>query len=152
MQSQIESIFDEAENRYLKPEELNILNYYVDSLPSRLEIYRQLRDQEISIMQPIANQLEIQFQTEPIEVLEHCLKHTLLVMRYCAMAMLLNDEAFLQNRLIGWLEQTVKTYNTKSINEVLYRLLDRQLQEVFSPSQLGLLTPHFILAQEILLR
>jgi hypothetical protein len=152
MHSHIEAVFDDAENRHLKPEELNALNQYVESLPNRLEIYRQLRDQEMSIMQPIANQLESQFQNEQVELLERCLKNALLVMRYCAMAMLLNDEAFVQNRLAGWLEQITKAYNTKPVDEVLYRLLDRRLREVFSPTQLGLLTPHLTLAQDMLLR
>ncbi|MGJ3251308.1 MAG: hypothetical protein ACFE0J_09290 [Elainellaceae cyanobacterium] len=151
MHSKIESIFDEAENRYLKPDELGALNQYVNSLPDRLDTYRHLRDQEVAIMQPVANQLEAQFSQEGTQTLERSIKTALLIMRYCAMAMLLNDETFLTTRLSGWFAQSIKIYNTERIDEALYQLLDRRLSDVLTPSQLNLIRPHLALAQETLL-
>ncbi|HHP7246219.1 MAG TPA: hypothetical protein ACFE0H_16195 [Elainellaceae cyanobacterium] len=151
MHTNIESIFDDAENRYLKPDELGVLNQYVDSLPDRLDTYRHLRDQEVAIMQPVANQLEAQFPQASTQTLERSIKTALLIMRYCAMAMLLNDEAFLPTRLSGWFAQPIKIYNTERIDETLYQLLDRRLGDVLTPSQMNLIRPHLVLAQEILL-
>lgn len=151
MHAQIESIFDDAENRYLKPDELEILNQYVDSLPNRLDTYRYLRDQEVAIMQPVANQLEAQFPQAGTETLERSIKTALLIMRYCAMAMLLNDETFVTTRLSGWFAQPIKIYDTERIDEALYQLLDRRLSDILTPSQLTLIRPHLALAQETLL-
>ncbi|WP_052128816.1 hypothetical protein [Neosynechococcus sphagnicola] len=91
MHETIQALFDEAESRYLKPEELTLLNEYVDSLPERLEIYRRIRDQELSLMQQVADQLEQDLPETSIPQLERSLKNTLLVLRQSAMALLLKS-------------------------------------------------------------
>jgi len=151
MHPQIETIFDEAENRYLKPEELSVLGEYVGSLPGRLETYRLLRDQEIDIMQKVADQLQLEFTQVKIEQLERSIKNALLVLRYCAMGMLLNDEAFVENQLVGWLAQVMKAYDTHAIDQALYRLLDQSLRQTLSPTQINHLHPMLTLATNKLL-
>lgn len=148
MHPTIEAMFDEAENRYLKPEELKVLSTYVESLPERLDSYRHLRDQEVSIMQHVADELEPRFPNESQQTLERCLKNALLIMRYAAMAMLLNDADFLSNRIIGWLEQTNAVYETQDIDTALYQLLNHRLSEVLNRSQLMLLRPHLTIAEK----
>lgn len=150
MHPQIETAFDEAENRYLKPEELSILSQYVDSLPERLEMYRLLRDRELDIMQRVADQLVAEMPQEQQANLERSIKHALLVLRYCAMGMLLNDERFIQERLQGWLSQAIEVYNTQAIETTLYRLLDQVLSQAFNAQQLSLLNPMLATAKQLL--
>ncbi|MEM9213725.1 MAG: hypothetical protein AAGD25_05200 [Cyanobacteria bacterium P01_F01_bin.150] len=151
MHPQIESMFDEAENRYFNPEELVCLNQYVESLPNRLETYRYLRDQEITIMQEVADNLEKKFSNEDVAVLERCLKNALLILRYSAMGMLLNDNNFLKYRLINWLEGTAKSCQTEAIDQILYQLLDARLSDVLMPTQVQLLGPHLQQAKNVLI-
>ena len=151
MHPQIEAMFDEAENRYLKPEELASLSQYVESLPSRIKTYRYLRDQEITIMQDVAKNLEKQFPNEEVATLERCLKNALLILRYSAMGMLLNDDNFLKHRLIHWLEGTAKACQTETIDQVLYQLLNARLDEVLAEAQVQLLTPNLHLAEGVLI-
>lgn len=151
MHPQIESLLDVAESRYLQPEELNNLTQYVDSLPQRLEAYRCLRDQEIAVVQQVADQLQVEMPLEEVANLERSLRNALLVMRYSAMAMLLNDESFLKNRLLGWLSQNTEAYNTRSIDTVLYRLLNQRLSQALTDQQMRLLEPSLTLAQNTLL-
>ncbi|MBD2460986.1 hypothetical protein H6G89_08010 [Oscillatoria sp. FACHB-1407] len=151
MHPQIESIFDEAENRYLKPEELSTLGQYVDSLPERLETYRIIRDRELDIMQAVADQLQIELPNEKVEVLERSIKNALLTLRYCAMGMLLNDEALVKERLISWLSQTIKVYNTQVVDSTLHRLLNQQLSQVLTPKQVMLINTTLNSAQDALL-
>ncbi len=148
MHPAIEAMFDEAENRYLKPNELNVLTTYVESLPERLNAYRFLRDQELSIMQNVADQLESRCPGESQQTLERCLKNALLVMRYAAMAMLLNDSEFLTNRVVAWLEETNAVYQTQAVDTALYQLLNHRLGEVLNKEQLSLLRPHLTLAEK----
>jgi hypothetical protein len=151
MHPQLEEIFDEAENRYLKPEELQLITQYVGSLPERLETYRTLRDRELEVMQWVADQLQAEMPQEKVENLERSLKNGLLMLRYCSMGMLLNDETFVKERLISWVSQTVKVYNTQAIDTVLYRLLNQQLSQVLSSKQISYLAPLLKLAQNALL-
>ena len=151
MHPDIEALFDDAESRYLKVEELSVLNQYVDSLPERLEAYRQLRNREVEIMQPVADELEKALPNESKERLERCLKHSILILRHAAMAMLLNDENYVQHRLLTWIEKTAKAFNTQSIDRILYPMLDRQLGQVLTPAQINLSKPPLTLAQNALL-
>jgi hypothetical protein len=151
MHPQIEAIFDEAENRYLKAEELTMLNQYIDSLPQRLETYQMLRDRELEIMQPVADQLQTQLPQAKPNDLERSLKNALLALRYCAMGMLLNDETFIQERLLSWLSQKAQMHNMQTIDTALYHLLDQQLAQTLSPTQIGFLQPFLQLAKNHIL-
>jgi hypothetical protein len=151
MHPQIESVFDEAENRYLKPEELTVLTQYVSSLPGRLEAYRALRDRELEIMQAVADKLVTDMPNESTEILERSIKNALLVLRYCAMGTLMNDEEFIRSRLKNWLGQTIQVYNSYAIDTALYRLLEQALSRAFTPGQSALLLPMLRVAQEMLL-
>lgn len=151
MNSNIETLLDAAEDRYLKPEELTALGQYVTSLSDRLAVYRTLRDQEVQIMQPVVDQLQTQYAQEPTEKLERCIKNALLVLRYCAMAMLLDDENFVRDRISGWLTEVTQVYNTQAIDQQLYRLLEAKLAQTLSAAQVALLKPHLQTAQTVLM-
>ncbi len=150
MHSQIEALFDEAENRYLKPEELGLLNQYVNSIPARMTVYQALRDRELEIMQPVADQLQAALPQESLEALERAVKNGLLALRYCAMAMLLNDEKLVGDRLSGWLGGTMSLYNNPTINGVLYSLMQQRLTEVLGAQAMSLLAPHLQTAQAVM--
>ncbi|MEX0268135.1 hypothetical protein AB3R30_03245 [Leptolyngbyaceae cyanobacterium UHCC 1019] len=150
MHSQLEAIFDDAESRYLKSDELHLLSQYVESLPIRLNAYRNLRDRELEIMQPVADQLQTQLPNEKIENLERALKTAMLTLRYCAMGLLLNDQSFAQDRLISWLGGTMRLYNIQSINTVLHPLVQQHLSQVLSPQEMDLLAPYLTLAETLI--
>ncbi len=151
MYTEIAAIFDEAESRYLKADELSVLGQYVGSLPQRLETYQRLRDQELSIMQQVADQLQAEMPQEPTANLERSIKNGLLVLRYCAMSTLLNDDSFVKDRLLNWLSQSTQTYNIQKVDTVLYKLLDQRLNQVFNPQQFSLLAPSLQLAKDALI-
>jgi hypothetical protein len=152
MHSKIAALFDDVENRYLKPEELTLVGQYVESIPARLDAYRALRDRELEVMQQVADQLQREMAEAPVADLERCIKNALLLLRCCAMGMLLNDETFVQERLLSWLNETLSVYNTRSIDMALHRLLNQRLSQVLSPKQISLVGPHIKKAQTLLLQ
>jgi hypothetical protein len=150
MHPQINEIFDNAENRYLKPEELRFVTQYVGSLPERLETYRNVRDRELEMMQWVADQLQAKFPQEKQDCLERSIKNALLMLRYCSMAMLLNDESLVKERFLNWVSQSVKVYNTEKIDNLLHQLLNQRLSKELGASQMSLLAPMLNLAQSYL--
>lgn len=152
MHPQLQALFDEAENRYLKPQELSLLSQYVSSLPARLDAYRTLRDRELEVMQRVADQLQAEMPQEEVATLERSIKNALLVLRYCSMGMLLNDETFVQTRLLNWLSQSMNVYHTQRIDQTLYRLLNQFLTQALNANQMSLLQPQIKLAQDFLLQ
>jgi Phycobilisome protein. len=151
MHPEIEALLDQAENRFLKAEELTAFKRQAATLSQRLKIYEFLREKEESIFQPVANQLEETFPDEKQETLERSLKHWLLVLRYCAMAMLLNDQAFLEQRLLDWLSGIVEAHQTQKIEATICNLLQSRLKELLSEQARAILQPFLDQAQSIII-
>ncbi len=151
MHPKIEALMEEAENRYLKPEEMEAFKQYAISIAQSLKVYESLRDKEVDIFQPVADRLVKAFPQTEQGILERVLKHWLLVLRYCGMAMLLNDREYLQRRLLDWLKGLVQTHQTAEIEAALYQLLQARLKELLSPQALALLQPFLEQARATLL-
>jgi hypothetical protein len=152
MLSPIEAVLDEAENRYLKPEELKDVATYVMSLPDRADAYRAVRDNELTVMQQVADQLQAELPRAATAAIEHSLKNGILVLRYCAMSMLLDDETFVQTRLLNWLSESIQTQDAGAIDAALYPLMIENLTQTLTSKQLTFLEPLLTLAQNALLQ
>ena len=148
----ITALFDAAETHYLKPEELGVVNQYMSGFPARLEAYKSLRDRELEIVQWVADQLQVRHPQEPIDLLERSLKNAMLVLRDCAMAMLLNDPTYVQTHLLTWLSSTMSAHPTQAIDLTLHQLLNQRLSQKLDPAHWKLLGPHLAPAQTALLQ
>lgn len=147
MQSPFDAIFDEAENRYLTLEELRGVGQYVVSLNERVLTYRLIRDHELSIMQDVADRIEYEIPNVQPSDLERSLKNVLLSLRYCSMAMLLNDKSFVQDRLLVWLSESIQIHGLSLMNAALFRLMIQQLHQTLTEQQIELLQPFLDLIQ-----
>lgn len=152
MQSPIEAVFDEAENRYLKPEDLRDLASYVSSLSDRADAYRAVRDNELMVMQQVADQLQAEMLTATTDAIERSLKNGILVLRYCAMSMLLDDETFVQTRLLNWLRESIQMQDAGAIEASLYPLMIQNLTQALTSKQMKFLEPLLTLTQNTLLQ
>lgn len=151
MYPEIRTLLNEAEQQYLQPPQIETFKRHVLSIATRLEAYQLLRDNELSIFQPIADQLLTTFPQDQPENLERGLKHWLSVMRYCGMAMLLNNPEFFQRRLLEWLTDLVQVHQTQAIDMTIYQLLQVRLPEYLSSEHIALVQPFLAQAEETLL-
>jgi hypothetical protein len=142
MHPTLESVFNDAESRYLNANELNIVGNYVESIPDRLDVYRILRDEEVNILQPVVDQLQKKFPTADAKRLERGIKNGILSLRACAMGMLLNDQGYVQER-IQWIKQTQKNNGLEDIDAVFYPLLEQQLNQTLGNLKMKLLQETF---------
>ncbi len=150
MPSPFDPTFDEVESRYLKPEELREIGKYVVSLPERVATYRVLRDQELHLMQQVADQLQLEVLDATEVTLERSLKNAILSLRYCAMAMLTGDESLLQSRWLGWLSESIALNDSQAIDSVLFRLVSEQLSQALTSKQLDTFQPFWSLVQAVI--
>ena len=149
MHPQIEAVFDDVENRYLKVEELKLIAQYVGSVPERLTVYRSLRDRELEIMQWVADQLQADLPQAQESDLERSLKNALLLLRHCAMAMLLDQEDIIRDRFLDWVMPLIEVYETQAIDRRLYQLLNQRLTQMLG-KPMNLLSPMLLKAQDAL--
>jgi hypothetical protein len=151
MMPKIQELISQAQDRYLASDELGLMESYVSSLPDRLKLYKQIRDREINILQAVADQVQTELPSVTDEELETGIKNLILVMRYSSMAMLLNDENFLKQRLLNWLEGIMSMRDMRRLNETLYKLLNQGLRQQLNPAQLALIQPLITAAQVTLI-
>lgn len=147
----IQELINQAQDRYLATDELGLMESYVSSLPDRLKLYKFIRDREIDLLQAVADQVPAEIPNIAEADLEMGIKNLILVLRYCSMAMLLNDENFLKERLLNWLEGIMSMRDTRRLNETLYKLLNQGLRQSLSPNQLALIQPLITSAQVTLI-
>ncbi|RZM78594.1 hypothetical protein [Leptolyngbya iicbica] len=150
MNPKLEALFDEPEKGYLQADELNALSQFVSSLPERINFYQRLRNEEVTLMQSVADALQKQFPQESEEKLKRSLQNGILMVRYAAMAMLTDDIDMVTKRLEGWLPEIVEAYNTQAIDIALYQLIKTQFAGRFSPAQMALLTPGLDAAERLI--
>jgi hypothetical protein len=149
---QLVELLSKSEDRYLNSQEIGILQTFVTSLPTRLAVYRHLRDREEYLLQTVADQVDQELPSADQQAMEKAITSLMLVLRYCAMAVLMNnDEAFLKQRVLRWLEQVNTAYDLRRINEVIYRCLNQVINREFTSAELALLQPLLTTAQVTLI-
>jgi len=141
MQSDIQNILYQAEDHYLNQLEIVDFQNSVASVAQRLATYECLRDQEIAIFQPIAEEIVRAYPEQNPQFLEKALKQWLVVMRYCAMAMLLNNPEYLERRILEWLTPMLQAHQMQSVANAIYDLLLVRLQKILDKEQWALLQP-----------
>ncbi|MEN9225934.1 MAG: hypothetical protein Q6L60_11505 [Thermostichus sp. HHBFW_bins_43] len=151
MASSIERMLIEAEARYLKPEELGQLKAYVLGWPKRQHVYRILRERESQMVSRTLNALKQEMPSLSGQVLELCQRHLLLLLRHSALAMLLQDEELLRERLIEWMEEEVRLYGLQSVYEIAYRIFQQELKDHLTAGELEFIRPFITQVQVALL-
>lgn len=151
MHADLKALLYEAEDHYLSKGEIGEFQNHISSLTQRLETYELLRDRELDIFQPIADSLEQAFPHEQEVVLKRALKHWLLILRYSAMAMLMNNPNFLERRLLEWLTELARAHQTQPIDRQLHKLLSERLRSILSEEQMKLMHPFLEQIQATLL-
>lgn len=150
MQPTFAGVFDDAENRYLPTASLQEIHRYVKSVPLRLGLYRTLRDHEVKIMQVVADRLEADFATVETATIERSVQNGLLVVRYCAMAMLLDNAQQLEPQLLDWLRESMAIHGTQPLDQALYHYLRQVLGKALKPQQMQLMEPLLMQVQAYL--
>ncbi len=147
MSTKIQEMIDKAQDRYLGADELGLLEDYVQSLPERRSLYRMIRDREVELLQNVADRVPQELPNVQDTDVEAAIKDLILVLRYAAMAMLMNDESFLKERLLKWLGELAGMRDLRRLNEAMYKILQQVLKEHLSPTQVGLIQPLITMAQ-----
>lgn len=141
MYPELKELLYDAEDHYLQETEIYKLRSYVDSMQIRLAIYKHLRNQEINLFQEIANQLEKELTQKETPQIEKAIINWAGILRYLAMAMLLNSQEFLERRILEWLNPSLEAHQAVSINKRVYQMLYSRLQGDLDKSQWTIIQP-----------
>lgn len=152
MDTALNSLIYAADDHYLSDADLVRLQKESQSLAERIEAYETLRDRELSILQTAADYLSEEFPSADSKLLERSVVHWLSILRYSAMAMLLNSPEFLNQRILEWMPDLVHAYQLQDIEKALYRLIQVQLKSSLSKEHQTLLEPFLTEAYATLIK
>lgn len=153
MNTQLQSIFSDAEGRYLQNEEIRALAAYTSTLKERVETMQLLEKKEAAI---VKETLDIVFEKHPdltsryFRTRENCTRDVTLVLRFCAMAMVRDDVDYLKEKLLYWLRTILQAFEFGAILDSTYRTLAIRVEAHLSASQARLMAPYLRATHEVL--
>lgn len=151
MITEIDSLIYQAEAEYLAQKDLGVFKTQVLYLEERLKIYEQIRDQEAEIFQHVATQLLTSFPDESEANVKRALKHWVMILRYCSMAMLSNDSKYLEQRILEWLPEQIAAHQMQNLEKNLYGYLQKRLRKDLENEQYAMLQSYLEQSQQVFL-
>jgi hypothetical protein len=151
MITEIESLIYQAEAEYLSQKDLGVFKTQILCLSERLKIYEQIREQETEIFQHVVNQIVNNFPDEPEAKVERAVKHWLMILRYCSMAMLSNDSQYLERRILEWLPAQIAAHQMQELEQNLFGYLHKRLRKSLDNDQFAILQPYLEQSKNALL-
>ncbi len=150
MPTHLESLRDRAEMDYLQSEDLQQFCQQTQALAERVALYEALRDRELAIFTAVVQQLQEAGSEASQQAQEQGLRHWVLILRYGALSMVLEQPQILQQLLQDWLARVVAAHQLGELCATLYPLLAHTLKQQLSADQFAYLEPYLAIAHQAL--
>jgi hypothetical protein len=145
MLSQLERLRAEVDGRYATDLELQFMQDYVTSFSLRIQTYVRLQSLENTIVQQVYSQMRSLdpslFLSSGEDVSGKWKRDTLRVLRYSAVALLLNDPDSLQERLLFWMQTIMRAFGAERSCAVTYEVMQTVTAQHLSGAQASLFLP-----------
>jgi hypothetical protein len=145
MLSQIQRLSQTTEGRYATDEELRFLAEYARSFELRVQTYQKIQACEAAIVQQVLAKMRAIDSTllrnGSEDMTNKWKRDTLRVLRYSAVAMLLNDSETLRERFLFWFQTIMRAFNAQKSCGVTYTVMQDVVKQVLTPSEANLLLP-----------
>jgi len=154
MNSRVAELMHQSEGRYLRPDELKTLHAYVEGIPRRVRLYQVLQAKEQELLDRVMEKFQPMMPNLTRQhghlAWERCRRDLSMVWRYCCMAMLLNDEDYLRDKLLYWLETILKSFKMRDHCQPAYKLMLDSLTHIFGAEESEMIRPYLLLAKSML--
>lgn len=152
MLSQLKKLSSATDGRYATDDELKFVDDYAHSFYLRVQTYQRLQLAEGLIVQQVLAKVRKldpdSFQREHLEM--KWKRDTIRVLRYSAVALLLDDTNTLRDRLLYWFRTIMKAFGAQRNCAVTYQVMQEVVQQYLTPTQANLFCPILELNRQIL--
>lgn len=139
MLSQLQQLSRETEGRYATDEELRFIAEYLQTYSTRVQTYQRLQDLEATIVQQVHAKMRLidpgLFLQGNEDISVKWKRDTLRVLRYSAIAMLLNDPDTLCERLLFWFQSIMKAFGAQRSCRITYEVMQEIVRQHLTPPQ-----------------
>lgn len=145
MLSQLEKLSLNTDGRYATDEELAFVNVYIQSFGMRAQTYQTLQLVEAAIVQQVEVKMRLLdpnlFRSGNEDVSAKWKRDTVRVLRYSAVAMLMNDPDTLRERFLFWFTTIMKAFGAQKSCNATYEVMQGVVKQHLTPIQVSLFCP-----------
>lgn len=156
MLTYLERLSIETDGRYATSEELEFLKLYFASFNLRLKTYQKIHQYETEIIQTIQNKIQLNYPKTFIRgstnVTQKWRLDTVRVLRYSAMALLINDPNYLKERLLIWFSTVLQALQVQDLTKLTYQTMTEVIVNYLTQEEQALFLPLIELNLKILCR
>ncbi len=146
-----EEVLKVADGKYAQPEDLRLIDRAVATWEQRKQVYYLLEQKETEIVQRAIQlmQKSDRFHHSPVDNLgvERCQRDMVMGLRACALAMLLQDEYLLQDRVLYWQRNV---FLAMQLQYQGYKWLQQAVKSILPENQAAFILPYLQLAHEMM--
>ncbi len=144
MHTVLEKMIEQADGKYLGSKDVQVLLDYAQSVELRIETYQAIKEQEAELVAMVLEKVH----AHPVYLDRYintengkCLRDLTGSIRYATTAMLLNDEQFLREEYLIWLETIIRSLKHKDLTLASMEALSGALAERLPQAQYKLMAP-----------
>lgn len=145
MNKKLDTMLYEAEGRYLSDEESARLQSWAGTLEDRLECMRAVERVETEVVNDVVNEvfrIHPEFESRFHQARERGVRDIGMVLRYCVMAMLREDEEMLKERMLYWFVTIAWANGLGPYMDTTYKALPRRLERSLDRQHIEMLAPY----------
>lgn len=145
MLSQLEKLSMDTDGRFASDEELAFVDAYVQSFSLRLQTYQTLQLVESAIVQQVEAKMRsidpMLFHHGKEDVSTKWKRDTVRVLRYSAIAMLMDDPETLRERFLLWFQSIMKAFGAEKSCNATYEVMQQVVKQHLTPQQASMFCP-----------
>lgn len=153
MNTRFESMFADAEGRYLSQDEIQRVTTYTESIGARLAAMKAVEAVEAKIIEEVIEEVwkkHADFERRHVDAREKAKRDITLALRYCALAMVRDDDSFLTDKLLYWMRTILQAFHFGQVIDTTYRALIVRTQAHVDARHFRLIEPYLKLTHQIL--
>lgn len=154
MLSQLERLSREVDGRYASDAELSFAIDYVRSFNLRVQTYQKLQELEISLVQQAYEKMRAIdptiFSYNGSDISAKWKRDTLRVMRYVAIAVLMDDADTFRERMLLWFQTIMRAFSAQRSCNLTYQVLQEIVKQSLTVPQANLVCPMLELSRRTL--
>lgn len=132
----------EADGGYLDVQGLRSFEQYVQSYPARLETYEILRDKSPALIIQSLRKLAQSYPELVQKYGQRCQYDMTEVVRYIALSILRDDEAFFKEMMMSWLDTILLAHKRQKHCNLAYRYLQDAVNAGLPSANSALIRPY----------
>jgi hypothetical protein len=154
MLSQLERLTREIDGRYASDAELTFAIDYVRSFNLRVQTYQKLQELETDLVQQTYTKMRAidpnVFNQGGTDLSAKWKRDTLRVMRYVAVAVLMDDTETFRERLLLWFQTIMRAFGAQHSCNLTYQVLQEVVKQSLTAPQASLVCPLLELSRRTL--